>query len=311
MKTEEKQSMQIIDEELEKKKRKKKKKKNKKHDSDSDDSEEENKKNEEDKTFKLLNRYVLIRELGSGSFGEIHLARDTLDNNELKAVKFEIFSIKNPQLLHEFKIYEILNKADKISSKIGNIGIPKVYGFDKIEGKCSFMITDFLGPTLSDLFQYRAKQFSLQTVLFLGIQMLERIEFVHEKGYLHRDIKPENFLIGLNENSNIVYIIDFGLSKKYLESSNGQHILYKENRSLVGTARYASINAHLGIEQSRRDDIESIGFVLIYFLIGRLPWQTKNDKGKNPNKIMDKKLTTPPEILCRRLPSNLYYKYNI
>ena len=108
-------------------------------------------------------------------------------------------------------------------------------------------------------------------------------------------------MIGLNENSNTIYAIDYGLSKRFKDKNTNQHITYRENRHLVGTARYASINAHLGIEQSRRDDLESIGYVLIYFKNGRLPWQSKQDKGKY-NKIMEKKLITPPEILCKKLP---------
>ena len=101
--------------------------------------------------------------------------------------------------------------------------------------------------------------------------MLSRIEFVHEKGFLHRDIKPENFVIGLGQKSNLIHIIDFGLSKRYKDKTTGQHIPYRENRDLVGTVRYTSINAHLGIEQSRRDDIEGIGYILVYFYLGRLP----------------------------------------
>ena len=146
------------------------------------------------------------------------------------------------------------------------------------------MVMDFLGPSLSDLLQFKEKSLSLETVLMLGIQMLTRIEFIHEKGFIHRDIKPENVVIGLNERINIVHIIDFGLSKRYKDKNTGQHIPYREKRHLVDTVRYASINAHLVIEQSRRDDIENIGYVLTYIYLGRLPCQSKTDKGKPPVK---------------------------
>ena len=250
--------------------------------------------------------------LGFGAFGEIHLAYDT-SLKVLRAIKFEIATHKNPQLKHEHSILEQLNKPDNNNpiSSDGIIGIPKVYLFDRMENKYNYMVMDFLGPSLSDLFQFKEKSFSIETVLMLGIQMLTRIEFIHEKGFIHRDIKPENFVIGLNERSNIVHIIDFGLSKRYKDKNTGQHIPYRENRHLVGTVRYASINAHLGIEQSRRDDIESIGYVLAYFYLGRLPWQSKMDKGKPPvNKIMEKKLITPPEILCKKMPMEFSYYFH-
>jgi len=279
------------------------KKENKKTNLEDENTKEDKKKITVNNEMFILNTYQIIRMLGFGTFGEIHLAYET-SSKQLQAIKFETINQKNPQLKHEHNILEILNKVE--NSEIPE-GIPKVYGFEKTE-RYSYMMMEFLGPSLSDLFQFCNKKFSLKTVCMLAIQMLQRIEFVHEKGFIHRDIKPENFVIGLNEKSNIVHIIDFGLSKRYKDRNTGQHIPYRENRQLVGTIRYASINAHLGIEQSRRDDIESIGYVLVYFLLGRLPWQNKVDKKKQTTKIMEKKLMTPPEILCKKLPSKNQYK---
>lgn len=139
---------------------------------------------------------------------------------------------------------------------------------------------DMLGSSLEILFEHCKRKFDLKTVCMVGIQMIKRIEKVHEEGILHRDIKPDNFLIGGKDiNKDFVYIIDFGLAKFYKEA-NGQHIPFKEGKNLTGTARYASLNTHIGQEQSWRDDLESIGHVLLYFIKGALPWQGLPGKTK-------------------------------
>ena len=293
----------------EKKKKKKKKKKGKKR----KDAGKDKKSNISSDRFMINNIYSIVKMLGFGAFGEIHLAYD-MSLKVMRAIKFEPTSHKNPQLKHEYTVLEQLNKVENTIVNANQepiIGIPKVYYFDRHENKYNYLVMDLLGPSLSDLFQLKEKIFSLETVLLIGIQMISRIELVHEKGFLHRDIKPENFVIGLGQKSNLIHIIDFGLSKRYKDKATGQHIPYRENRDLVGTVRYASINAHLGIEQSRRDDIEGIGYVLVYFYLGRLPWQGKQDKAKpQVSKIMEKKLITPPEILCKKMPVEFSYYFH-
>ncbi len=131
--------------------------------------------------------------------------------------------------------------------------------------------------------------------------------------FIHRDIKPDNFLMGLGRRSNVVYIIDFGLAKRYRDPKTHVHIMYRENKHLTGTPRYASINNHLGIEQSRRDDLESLGYVFMYFLRGSLPWQglRANTKKQKYQKIMEKKMDTPIDLLCKGFPDEfrIYFEY--
>ena len=163
---------------------------------------------------------------------------------------------------------------------------------------------ELLGSSLEDIFQNQQKKYSIKTVCMIGIQMLDRIEFIHSKNIIHRDIKPDNFTIGMDNKSHIIYALDFGLSKKYRSSRTHQHIKYNVNKKLTGTARYASINALKGTEQSRRDDLEAIGYVLLYFLRGSLPWQglhvhKNEDRYK---KILAKKKGTTAEELCKGFP---------
>ena len=138
----------------------------------------------------------------------------------------------------------------------------------------------------------------------IGIQILDRLEFIHNKNIIHRDIKPDNFVIGLENKSHIIYVLDFGLSKKFRSSRTHQHIKFTVNKKLTGTARYASINALKGCEQSRRDDLEAIGYVLMYFLRGSLPWQgLQIQKGEDRyKKILQKKKATTAEELCKGFP---------
>ena len=173
---------------------------------------------------------------------------------------------------------------------------------------------DLLGHNLEELMKHNSsKRFSLKSVLMIADQMLTRLNNLHDKDYIHRDLKPENCVIGLEEKENIVYLIDFVLSRKYRDSRTNEHIPYKEGKSILGTVRYISIYTHFGIEQSRRDDIESLGYILVYLAKGILPWQGQKAKTKKEKYkiIMDKKLEFKPEMLCHGLPDEFrqFFEY--
>ncbi|XP_045422721.1 casein kinase I [Lemur catta] len=247
-------------------------------------------------------KYKLARKIGSGSFGEVYVAIN-ITNGEEVAVKLESQKARHPQLLYESKLYTILE---------GGVGIPRVHWYGQ-EKDSNMLVMDLLGPNLEDLFNFCSRKFTMKTVLMLADQMISRLEYVHTKNFIHRDIKPDNFLMGTGRHCNKLFLIDFGLAKKYRDNRTKQHIPYREDKHLTGTARYASINAHLGIEQSRRDDMESLGYVLIYFNRPSLPWQglkalTKKQKYE---KISEKKMSTPVEVLCKGFPAEfaMYLNY--
>ncbi len=243
---------------------------------------------------KLTEDYSIYfhHQLGKGGFGQLYLGRN-LKENDLVAIKVEERGSRS----HLYAEFQILKEIENEK------GIPKVYEFHKGH-KHNYLMMQLLGKSLDKLFTEMKRHFSIKTVSMIGYQMVQRIEYVHSKGYIHRDIKPGNFLIGKSSEKERLYIIDFGLSKKYIDKITGKHVIYKEGKGLTGTARYVSLNTHYGIDQSRRDDIEGIAYNLIYFAKGKLPWQgvkTKNKKEKH-KKIMECKEEYKEDKLCEGLP---------
>ena len=239
------------------------------------------------------NIYQIKKRIGSGSFGTIYEGENITDGTKV-AIKLEPIRTSYPQLNFESKLYTLFS---------GSIFVPRMYSITK-DSHDTAMVMDLLGLSLQDLFSLCGQQLSLKTVLMLTDQMISAIQFIHEKSFIHNDVKPDNFVMGLSSKKNQVYIIDFGLSKKYRDPTTHKHIPYEEGKNLSGTPRYASINALKGIRQTRRDDMESLGYVWIYLLKGYLPWMgiTARSTEQKYSMIMEAKQGSSPEDLCAGFP---------
>ncbi|XP_037927992.1 casein kinase I-like [Teleopsis dalmanni] len=252
--------------------------------------------------LRICNKYELSEKIGSGSFGVVYMGKSK--RGKEIAAKLE----KRPnkflsKLTLETAVYKALQ---------GGVGIPR-FIWSGVKRQYNCLAIELLGPSLEDLFNYCNRQFSMKTICLLAEQMVTRLEYMHEHHYIHRDIKPDNFVMGVGRRGNIVHIIDFGLAKKYRNPTTFQHISCTMNNHLVGTPRYVSINTHAGTQQSRRDDLESLGYVLIYFKKGSLPWQglAAAHKRQWHERLAEKKLSVTLSKLCSGCPPafRLYLNY--
>lgn len=246
----------------------------------------------------LINdRYEIQDFIGKGSFGNVYRAID-LKTKRLLAIKTEnIDDTKNEYLYEEFKLYnKIMNHKS----------IPNVYHYGEHRNK-NILVMSYLGYNLGTLFKFCEKKFSMKTVCMIMIQTIDILEHIHSFGIIHKDIKPENMLIGHNSERNTIYLVDFGLSDRYLINKI-THIPWNDKRQFCGTYRYSSIRNHEGSEQSRRDDLESLGYVMIYFLKGKLPWENLKPKEGEPRviQIFNKKKNITCEKLTRNMDPMIY-----
>ena len=248
----------------------------------------------------FFKKYKILKKIGKGSFGLVYLCKQINTENYF-AMKFEPKEQQDLILEHESYILYYLK----------GFGIPDIitYGHNS---KYNILVQTLLGKSINSIFLHNNNKFSIKDCCMIGIQILERLEYIHSKYIIHRDIKPDNFLIG-NPDINTIYIIDFGLAKKFMSSRTGKHAKFCINKKWSGTSRFASANSLRGVAQSRRDDLESLCYLLLYLLKGSLPWD--NVYGKNENEeillIYKIKKFMKPELLFMNLPKETaeFFKY--
>ena len=265
---------------------------------------DKDKNNNEDDFIKqnptLFKKYKIKNKLAEGAFGDVYIGY-SIESNEPVAIKVEPKKIAKPLLETEAYFLYALR----------GLGIPEVLSFGRRKNY-NILVEPLLGKSLFNIFNERRKRMALGDICLIAKQILDRIQWVHSKGFVHRDIKPDNFLIG-RKDPNVIYLIDFGLSKKYKSDKTGKHLKFTFTGKLTGTVRFASANALRGGEQSRRDDMESIAYMIIFFMRGKLPWQGVQGTKKMERylKIYKMKKNVTPEDLCKSLPPQMvsFMKY--
>ena len=249
----------------------------------------------------IFKKFTIEKVISEGIFGEIYLVKNEKDNKyyTMKAEKND----SNIKILEQEGYNLFLLKG---------LGIPQLVSYGKIKNY-DILIQELLGKSLNELFIENNFQFSMNDICLISIQLIDRVEWVHSKTLIHRDIKPENFLLGSN-NPNIIYLTGFGLCTKYCSSKSGKHIMPGFRGTFSGTIKYSSANAQRGNQLSRRDDLESLGYTILYFMKGGLPWMNLNQNINEKEayiKTYSMKKFMPVERLCKGAPSEMqdYFRY--
>ena len=239
--------------------------------------------------------------IGQGGYSSVYICKKKdADTNQTYAIKLskDIRNSSKNHLLIEYKILRYL---------VGGIGIPKVYSYGK-EDDNIFLVQELLGNNLNQEMKNRKNKFNKKTFISLGLQMISRIEFLHSYGFIHCDIKPDNFVLGLKQEKNMkdidknnftLYLIDYGLAEPYMNLKTKVHKKPKENQGHKGTIDFCSINSHMGLSLSRRDDLESLAYCLIYLYLGKLPWTSSRSIGKSKENILNAKIEF--SSICKQL----------
>ena len=264
---------------------------------------------------KFFSRYEIKEKIYTGSEYTIYKSLNTNNNKEF-AIKIkrknesncninitEENEVDSDDSYHEFNDTKFENESYMLSMLKG-FGIPELYSFG-YNSNYNLMIMELLGQSLNDLFKLKNKKFSLKTTCMLGIQMIDRIEYIHSLKIIHTNLKPNSFLLGKNSKSHILFLSDFGSARKYWKSN--AHIKFSEGKTNFGSTKFLSGNALNGYELSRRDDLESIAYIIIYFLKGCLPWQGLkiNNKEEKYKKICEIKNQIASKYLCKDLPEQI------
>ena len=244
----------------------------------------------------IFKKYLPIKTLAKSRYSAVFLAKCVKDNKYV-AIKMQG---------KDSKISELQKEAFYLYALKG-FGIPKILSFG-IFGRYKVLVESLLGKTIETLLKSNKNKISrMKDICMISIQIIERIEYIHNKNIIHQDIKPANFLVG-NPDDSVIYVIDYGMSKKYRSSIKGNHILFSKKKKFRGTFNFSSINSMKLYEESRRDDLESIGYMIIYLITGKLPWSKVSnpsmiDRYKN---VLNLKQNISNQELCKGLPSEIF-----